>query len=77
MFGVQNEANLIYRNNEVRYKVANKVVSIVANCEDCSWHDEDYDDARSKAREHSRKTGHTTNVDETKVYTYQRGVLSG
>ena len=61
----------------MRYKVANKIVSVVANCEDCAWHEEDYNTARRRAKAHSHLTGHTTNVDETKVYTYQKGVLLG
>jgi len=47
------------------------VISVVASCQACEWHDEDYNHAKDMAREHSKVTGHFVSVEVTKSYEYQ------
>lgn len=46
------------------------VIGIIASCQACEWHDEDYNHARDNAREHAKNTGHVVSVEVTKSYEY-------
>ena len=40
-----------------------KITSRIAQCQDCEWEEEDYITADSKARYHSKKTGHEVHIE--------------
>jgi len=46
------------------------LVHCIARCKECDWYEEDYNAAKSEAKKHLRKTGHSVTVDEGVVTEY-------
>ncbi len=47
------------------------IIHRIADCDDCSWRDEDHFHASKRARRHSEQTGHTTNVENGNFYQFR------
>lgn len=52
----------------------NKTTSETAFCVDCEW-ENDCRNARRKAYEHHRQTGHRTNAEVVRAYHYDSSVV--
>ena len=46
----------------------------IAQCQDCEWRNEDFEIAKTKARQHSEKTGHRVNVETGNTVYFRNGV---
>lgn len=52
-------------------RTGNSIVHRIADCDNCSWRDEDHKLASKRARRHSEKTGHTTTVESGNFYQFK------
>lgn len=59
---------------KVKRKVIRKNLGIqhrIADCEQCNWREEGYEDAHILARKHTKETGHNTHVEEGRLIKFR------
>jgi len=50
------------------------IIHRIADCMECGWHDEDPRQAPQRARRHTEKTGHETNVETGSYIKYTKEI---